>query len=173
VPRREGSPGFGERLKRLRIRLGYSTAADFARKMGLSYPTYRQWEVFNATPGVATLVKAIRTLEVAEPEKLALWLAMGEGEPAWLTPEGALDQGLKPELARPEEQEPPPPPAVDGAGDPTRIPWLAIRAVAELAWTALTNGDQKQLAAIAAEFKNLVRPHIVERRRSRRADAKQ
>jgi|SRR5579883_3242224 len=85
MSRRESAHGFGERLRRVRDCLGYSTPAAFARKLAVKYATYRKWEIHDSAPALGTLKRAIKRLEIADWEKLLLWLADGEDEaPSWL-----------------------------------------------------------------------------------------
>lgn len=85
MPKREKSKGFGARLKRLRVALGCKTQIEFARRAKLPYQTYRQWELFDSAPSATTLVRAIQALDVAEPERLVVWIATGVGQPpSWL-----------------------------------------------------------------------------------------
>jgi transcriptional regulator with XRE-family HTH domain len=167
VPRRRSAPGFGERLRTLRLRLGYSTAADFARKMGLSYPTYRQWEVFNSAPSTATLMTAVRALEIPDWERLVFWLAAGEGSPPpWLTAEGALERGLRPGSVAPSGASDNGSAAGKSAvtfANGASLPWRSIEALAQQARSAQAKGDEQDLTAIARELLNLLRPHLVDR----------
>jgi transcriptional regulator with XRE-family HTH domain len=151
MSRREASPGFGERMRKARMRLGYSTAADFARKAGLNYQTYRQWEVFDSAPSMSTLKKAMRVLEVPDWERLVLWLADGEGEPpAWLVSDGPLDlEQLRKDHASGS--------AVRPTGPRAPVPWRAVETLAQQAKAAQAKGDDRELAAIESEFFNLVR----------------
>lgn len=113
MPRRESSPGFGARVRRVRERLGFVVRRDFAEKLGVIPETIRGWEVNDAAPAMATLKRCMRLLGVAGWKDLVLWLADGSDDPAppaWLD-----DRDLDPFV---EVGSTPP----GGGGGPPRTP---------------------------------------------------
>jgi hypothetical protein len=137
--------------------------------MGLSYPTYRQWEVFSATPSTMTLANAVRALEVGDWERLVLWLGTGQGEPEWLTAEGALERGLKPEQVTESVGKLPQAflPERRHSAAPS-IPWRAIELLAQQGRVAQASGNENEVRAIEVELLDLIEPHV--RARERRSD---
>ena len=56
---------FQENLKKFRIRAGYTQAKDFAKVLGISYPTYMGYENRGREPKFELLTKIAKTLHVS------------------------------------------------------------------------------------------------------------
>lgn len=61
---------FNERLKHYREKAGYKTAKDFAKKLGLPYPTYVAYENTDREPKYEVLIRISRLLNVSIDELL-------------------------------------------------------------------------------------------------------
>jgi transcriptional regulator with XRE-family HTH domain len=155
MSKRAPSPGLGERLKRVRLRIGDQNLADFARRIGQNYTTYRQWELFDAAPSAETLKKMCRALGVKSWRQLFLWLCDGVGEPpAWLEADGAV-----PQAGDDEDDDPlPARPAVTG-GRRVPIPWRALEVLVQQGRQADDVNDQEHVKKLEAAVRELVWPN--------------
>ena len=104
MPKHGHSEVFPERLKRLRLRLGYDQSA-FAVAAGVQAQSIRNWEERGSTPGLATLASALHNLRVPDRELLLFWLAFPESTPPeWIFEEGPVArvdaEGSRPSSSR-------------------------------------------------------------------------
>ena len=156
MSKRAPSPGLGERLKKVRHRLGYQNLADFARKIGQNYTTYRQWELFDSAPSAETLKKASRDLGVAEWRQLFLWLCDGVGDPpSWMNGKGDVPPA-------PEEDDddtlPERPPMTGRRVVP--IPWHALELLVQQWREAEGRKDSEAVKKIETAVRELVWPDV-------------
>jgi transcriptional regulator with XRE-family HTH domain len=164
MPKRAPSPGLGERLKRVRLRLGFQNLADFARKIGQNYTTYRQWELFDAAPSAETLKKTCRLLQVKGWPQLFLWVCDGSGDPpSWLE---NTDEPIPEATEDDEEEALPPRPSVTGVRR-VPIPWRALEVLVQQGRQADERKDQDEVRKLEAAVRELVWPDL-----PRRSDAK-
>lgn len=56
---------FADRLKTARSRVGFDTAAEFAKHVGIEVETYRRWERGETEPGISSLNLIIPELKVS------------------------------------------------------------------------------------------------------------
>ena len=165
MSRREPAPGFGDRLKRLRTRLGLGVP-DAARGFGVPYMTFRKWELFGSTPSPHTLKHGVRLLNVQEWELLFSWLSDGTGELPWWfekeVPVPSADAPLPPEI---EEMRRRGPRLYTGSYASVRVdgplPFLSIELLAQRARRALEEGDAKEAAAAEHELMAILCPRCV------------
>lgn len=162
MPKRAPSPGLGERLKRVRLRLGDTNLADFARRIGQNYTTYRQWELFDAAPSAETLKKMCRMLNVQGWQSLFLWLCDGVGDPPpWLESKDPVPEATAADDAEPAVARPPTP-------SPRKfpIPWRALEVLVQQGRQADERNDKDELKKIEAAVRELVWPEVTRRTES-------
>lgn len=158
MPRREAAPGFSERLKRVRKRLGHDSVAEFARALGLPYMTYRKWEVLGSAPAPHTLKHAIKLLGVQQWELLFFWLCDGVGELPWWFDKEVPVPGAKDPLPKEvlEAQSPSMPRFVSRPDGP--MPLFSVEMLAQRARLAHERGDVKEAESAERELINVMTP---------------
>lgn len=155
MPKHGAPREFPERLRRLRRRLGLGIG-EFAAAAMLQAQTIRNWEERGSIPGVNTLVNAMRTLGVAEWEKVAIWLAdVASPPPSWLDTEGPVPRlDMTGKNVAFVAREP---------GIRIARPWLPRRALGRLlrlADAAQARGDFLEAARLEDELLEVVVPYI-------------
>lgn len=165
MSRRDPAPGFGDRLKRVRMRLGMDVPA-FARALGVHYMTYRKWELAGSSPAPHTLKHAVRLLNVQEWELLFSWLCDGTGELPWWfekeVPVPSADTPVPPEVEEARRQGP----RLYSATYPTLkvegpLPLLSIELLAQQARLAHERGDARAAAAAEQELLAILCPRCL------------
>lgn len=101
MPRNESMEGWGQRVKRVRLRLKLSIAA-WAAACGVTPGSANVWETRDSGTSASTIKRGLRSESVWDLDRTLSWLADGEGrEPRWLE-----DESLDPRQAPEEEPAP-------------------------------------------------------------------
>jgi transcriptional regulator with XRE-family HTH domain len=141
MAKQKEAPGFSDRLRALRERLGYSTRVDFALALDVKLSRYSPWEAKDAAPSMAALTRAVKRLGVRGWKDLVCWLANGEEPPAWLNDPGADPYDMR----RDEPRDPPPAPALGEAPSEKSTPPNGTRITEIIRESKLAPPDVNQL----------------------------
>lgn len=116
MPRHAKSPGFADRIERVRHRLGYLTHAAFADALGVEPGALQAWRgKKESAPACVTLKRAVKRLGVWGWRDLLVWLCDGEDPPPrWLE-----DESLDPRAPESPEASPPDGPPRPGLAVPS------------------------------------------------------
>ncbi len=102
MPKHPPIPGIGDRLRELRLRMGFAVKADWCKRIGVEQSTYLRWERDSSATSRERLRRMVVMLGVSESDALLRWLLDGVNQPpSWLRSATAIplaEPGSEPEL---------------------------------------------------------------------------